>query len=112
MEDLSFDNFPNFSDKGEPVCLHYPPDMFFADSEGPSFLHITNVACRVCIGCPYQMDCLTYAVENNLEGVWGGSTEHERRRMRERGKIELPNPNRRGVAISRRSTKPKENTLA
>lgn len=108
MEELSFDNFPNFSDKGEPECLHYPPDMFFADSEGPSFLHITNVACKVCVGCPYQLECLTFAVENHMEGVWGGATEHERMKMRQRGKIELPDPNRKSVASVRGVKRPTE----
>ena len=100
MEDeLTFENFPNFVDKGEPECVHYPPDMFFPDVEGPSFLHITNVARKVCEGCPYQLDCLTYAVENNREGVCGGTSTYERTKMRMMGgKIELPDPNRISVA--------------
>lgn len=97
MEDeLTFENFPNFVDKGEPECVHYPPDMFFPDVEGPSFLHITNVARKVCEGCPYQLECLTYAVEHNMDGVWGGTSKHERRLMN--GKVKLPSPNRKNVA--------------
>lgn len=36
---------------------------------------------RVCAECPVVVECLAYALANNEQGVWGGATENERRRM-------------------------------
>lgn len=40
-------------------------------------------AARVCAGCPVADRCLEYAIENRLDdGVWGGTTEKQRRKLR------------------------------
>lgn len=37
----------------------------------------------VCAGCPVSDICLTWAIETNQpDGVWGGHTAKERRRLR------------------------------
>lgn len=36
-----------------------------------------------CNGCPVRQECLDYALEmNERHGIWGGSSEMDRRRMR------------------------------
>lgn len=38
---------------------------------------------RVCAGCPVRDECLAYALANGEKlGVWGGTSERERRRLR------------------------------
>jgi WhiB family transcriptional regulator, redox-sensing transcriptional regulator len=38
----------------------------------------------VCAGCGVREDCLEFAVLTNQEfGVWGGTSEEERRRLRQ-----------------------------
>ncbi len=38
---------------------------------------------RICADCPVQQECLDYALEiPSLEGIWGGTTERERQRLR------------------------------
>lgn len=39
-------------------------------------------ALEVCSRCPVRVACLTYAVKNNLEGIWGGTTDSNRNRVR------------------------------
>lgn len=90
---LELNNCPSFSGKGDPPCIHYPPDMFFADLEGEPVINSTylvNEAKRICYTCPYQMECLTYAVEEDLIGVWGGTSQRQRRQMAKDGKIFIP----------------------
>jgi len=42
-------------------------------------------AAAVCRHCPVMEQCLQYALENRIdEGVWGGLTEAERRRIHRR----------------------------
>ena len=39
-------------------------------------------AVEVCQRCEVSADCLAYALNNRIvEGIWGGTTEGERRRM-------------------------------
>lgn len=38
---------------------------------------------EICAACPVSGECLSYAVETNqTEGIWGGATWGERRRLR------------------------------
>lgn len=99
MDDFEFADFPDFVSKGDVNCSESEPDMFFADADGPNYYQLLNTARRTCTGCPYQLECLTYAVENSVEGVWGGTSDGERRKMRESGKIELLSPDRKGLRI-------------
>jgi len=90
---IEFNNYPDFSEEGEPPCVHYPPDMFFADldDEYPvNATYITNEAKKVCYTCPYQLKCLTYAIEENLVGVWGGTSQRQRRDIIKTGKVFIP----------------------
>ena len=53
-----------------------PAEFFPSDGSG------VDRAQRVCSGCPVRSECLDYALENRIEhGVWGGSSERERRRI-------------------------------
>lgn len=46
-------------------------------------------ALKACNRCPVREDCLEYALSLNLEhGVWGGTSERERRRIKRQRKLE------------------------
>ena len=61
----------------EANCLGVDPDLFFPE-RGAS----TREAKEVCRGCVVREACLEYALANREhDGVWGGATERERRRM-------------------------------
>jgi WhiB family redox-sensing transcriptional regulator len=36
----------------------------------------------VCAGCPVRPECLAFALQRDLHGIWGATTEDERRLMR------------------------------
>ena len=41
-----------------------------------------EAAQRICRACPVQAECLEYALRHRIEqGVWGGASERERRRI-------------------------------
>ena len=59
-------------------CLGVHPDLFFPD-RGAS----ARQAKAVCKGCAVREQCLEYALDNGENyGVWGGTTERDRRRIR------------------------------
>jgi len=58
-------------------CRQVDPDLFFPDKGGSSV-----DAKRICAGCPVRAACLDYALKNEERfGVWGGTSEHERRQL-------------------------------
>ena len=60
-------------------CLDEDPELFFPVGESdPQW----EDAIAVCNKCPVQHECLQYALDNRMNyGVWGGTTEIERRQM-------------------------------
>ena len=65
------------------ACRDTDPDLFFpVGTTGPALEQIAN-AKAVCRTCDVQGLCLEYAVSTNQDsGVWGGTSEEERRQMR------------------------------
>jgi WhiB family redox-sensing transcriptional regulator len=58
-------------------CRNYPPSTFFP-SDGVG----VDVARQICVGCPVREQCLEYALAERIDhGVWGGTSERERRRI-------------------------------
>jgi hypothetical protein len=60
------------------ACLHADKELFFPeDGVRP------EEAKRICAECPVRQRCLDYALaDSTLVGVWGGTTDRERREMR------------------------------
>jgi WhiB family transcriptional regulator, redox-sensing transcriptional regulator len=67
------------------ACQHADPDLFFPVSgTGPGRAQIVG-AKAVCARCPVRSDCLHYALAAGpVQGVWGGTSEEERRLLRQR----------------------------
>jgi hypothetical protein len=61
-------------------CKEIYTDLFYRVEEERSVMAYENInALRsVCAACPIWKDCLTYAMENEQYGVWGGMTSIER----------------------------------
>lgn len=58
-------------------CRSLPPETFFP-SDGVG----VEIARRICADCPVKGPCLEYAMANHIDhGVWGGTSERERRRL-------------------------------
>lgn len=80
-------DYPDFYVKGPTPCSQVDPDDFFADPDQPNSIKTTNAAKKVCANCPYIVECLEWALENNEQGVWGGTTRNERRRLRKEARL-------------------------
>ena len=65
-----------------PVCMETDPELFFPETWAQA-----RDAKRLCGDCPVQNDCLRFALETNQQdGIWGGLTPEERRRLRGLGR--------------------------
>gem|GEM_PF-237865 len=65
------------------LCRDTDPELFFPiGTTGQALLQISR-AKEVCCECPVKFECLDFAMETNQDtGIWGGTSEEERRQMR------------------------------
>jgi WhiB family transcriptional regulator, redox-sensing transcriptional regulator len=62
------------------ACYGLDPEVFFPTSEEEA-----GLALSYCNACPVRDTCLEWAIQNGERyGVWGGTTEQERRRLMRR----------------------------
>lgn len=59
------------------ACRDADTDLFF--DERSIQRHQALALCNV---CPVRADCLDYAVDTHQDGIWGGTTERQRRAIR------------------------------
>jgi WhiB family redox-sensing transcriptional regulator len=57
-------------------CLEEDPDLFFP-SDARALIDARE-AKLVCHGCPFRQPCADYATAAREEGIWGGTTDHDR----------------------------------
>ncbi len=67
----------NLSWRQRAACRGVDPDVFY-----PATDEEAEPAKAICAVCPVRSACLEYALVNReRDGVWGGATEKERRRL-------------------------------
>ena len=65
------------------ACRDTDPDLFFPVGTTGLALEQIAAAKSVCAACDVQSACLEFALATNQEsGVWGGTSEEERRKLR------------------------------
>lgn len=74
------------------ACATADPELFFPETSG--VYQKTVEAKALCNTCPISMQCLAEAMTNDYEGIWGGTTYSERRRMRRKtlGEVKVRAP--------------------
>jgi len=71
---------PRLDWKEQAACRTLDTSLFFPDSEADA-----AAAKEVCARCPVREACLEFALTTRQhDGIWGGLTENERRRVRRR----------------------------
>ncbi len=64
-----------------PACTGIPTSMFFPDQGAAEDAF---AALRICRNCPIVDACRDYAVDTFQIGIWGGTTDRQRERIRRR----------------------------
>jgi WhiB family transcriptional regulator, redox-sensing transcriptional regulator len=66
------------------ACSTADPELFFpVSSLGPALRQVAQ-AKAICARCHIQQACLRYALDAGpVQGIWGGTAEAERRRLRQ-----------------------------
>lgn len=79
------------------ACLGLDVSLFYPDPTGDG-VKDAMAAKKVCASCPVRLDCLTYGVHHEKYGIWGGTSERQRQRIRTALGIKLKNPGGKGLA--------------
>lgn len=68
---------------------HKDPELFFCISAPRMPAYKTQVAeaKAVCRTCPVIRECLEYALDKDVDGVYGGTDEYERAKIRDRERV-------------------------
>jgi WhiB family redox-sensing transcriptional regulator len=68
----------NMSWRKKAACHGLDPEIFYPDEDAEDL----GPAKEICGGCPVQEACLEHALTwREKDGIWGGCTERERRRI-------------------------------
>ncbi len=69
--------------RSQASCRSSDPDLFFPVGTTGIALDQIEAAKAVCQECAARLPCLEFALMTNQEsGVWGGTSEEERRKLR------------------------------
>lgn len=90
LDDIGYlKDFPSFVQDGAPLCAETDPELFFpvepfdGSKRIIEYYSSESEAKAICGKCPYQLDCLTYALKSSdLQGIWGGTTAKDRTAIR------------------------------
>jgi len=72
---------------GYEPCAITDPELFFPE-RASNFVKITETAKSLCRTCAIRLACLNYAVHTDVEGIWGGTDERERKAIQKKEGIE------------------------
>lgn len=95
------------------ACSGMDRNLFFEATPGAPMSETGLEAKKVCRGCPVRERCLEWALKYTERGVWGGTTEKDRRHLRRR-LMPSRQPRQQPVTVSEktcpgcRKTKPAE----
>ena len=88
LEGINVYNYPDFISQGVAPCATMDPELYFPERGGGQEQE-TKIAKRICNTCQYKVACLEWAVDHDEVGIWGGTSEKERRAFR-RQKRRIP----------------------
>ncbi len=64
-------------------CVYSDTELFFPVGSSMKAMKQANEAKAICMECPVVTECLEYAIRTNQDsGIWGGTTEDERKSIR------------------------------
>ncbi|GGQ83464.1 WhiB family transcriptional regulator [Streptomyces flaveolus] len=72
------------------ACTDQDPELFFPNGTEGGWKTVTHDAKAICARCPVASDCLTFALNENIDyGIFGGLTDNERRKLKRRATTTL-----------------------
>jgi WhiB family redox-sensing transcriptional regulator len=67
----------------EANCIGIDVEMFFVEEDAKHYKE-PELLKRICSNCTVKTECLDYALHHAVVGWWGGTSEKQRRAIREK----------------------------
>ena len=80
---------PDMEWMGDGACVGQPLDLFFPDKDNTAQQREAKAWCAL---CPVVLECLTFALRHGQAGVWGNTTDAERKRIRRTERLPVVQP--------------------
>lgn len=71
---------PNFD--GTQPCAKMDPELFFPEGSSSAVVKARKLLAPVCNSCAFKEPCLDYALRTDVQGIWAGTTETDRKIIR------------------------------
>jgi WhiB family redox-sensing transcriptional regulator len=94
------------------ACSNKDTNLWFPEGPPGSDTNSTEYAKSICATCPVQVSCLQQALAENMSGIWGGTTEAERTRMKRTRTVSLKIQERNVKANRTRSLQASQKAVA
>jgi WhiB family redox-sensing transcriptional regulator len=73
------------------ACKNTPTELFIAVDDSDEPYYPSAEVLVYCNSCPVKPECLQHAMDAGEVGVWGGTTDYQRRQLdRERERVKCP----------------------
>jgi WhiB family redox-sensing transcriptional regulator len=75
------------------LCAQTDPELFFPEVKGkknPDYLETVKKAKAICGHCHFKDPCLEYALKHDIVGIWGGTEQAERDKLRSKAGVAKP----------------------
>jgi len=76
-------------------CESLDVNIFFAkDPDEPGYKNSDTEyreAKKICMGCPYRVECAEWGIKNEVYGMWGGLSPRERQKLRKINETKVAN---------------------
>ena len=66
------------------ACRDRDTDLWFPEQNSNYRDRRVKTALDICAACPVRAECMDFAIRTNQVGIWGGTTERERKRIKNR----------------------------
>ena len=76
-------------DLTQAACNGKDTAIWFPEVVRGSINDSTNYAKAICNTCPIKQACLTKALADGVTGIWGGTTTHERDKLRKQLRLKV-----------------------
>jgi WhiB family redox-sensing transcriptional regulator len=73
---------------GSEPCATTDPEIWFPERSN-QYLKVMAIAKSLCRTCPIMYECAQYAIHTDVEGIWGGTNEKERKAIQQANGIEV-----------------------
>lgn len=102
LEDHFRRGMPPFKGLAGTACLDLPVSWWYPNYHADDFSetraeqqereHHNQIAVKLCRSCPFQSACTEWAIEHNEFGIWGGTFEGTRVKIRRARGLPKPQP--------------------